>query len=55
MGCDEQPKMLTAAYDLAINCKGDTKGTDVTPNDGVAFTTKLEEAGVHATERMKLK
>ena len=39
MGRGEYPKMLTYAYDLAINCKGDTKGVGVTPNDGLAFTT----------------
>ena len=51
---NEYPKMLTAADDLAINWKGDTKGTGVTPNDGVAFTTKSEEAYIHATDGMKL-
>ena len=45
---------MTAAYDLAINWKGDTKGYRVTPNDGVAFTTESEEAYVHATDRMNV-
>ena len=54
MGCDEYPKTLTAAYDFAINWKGDTKGDSVTPNDGVAFSTKSEEADLHATNGMKL-
>ena len=31
MGCNEYPKTLTSAYDLAINWKGDTKGIGVTP------------------------
>ena len=30
------------------------KGTGVTPNEGVAFTTKSEEAEIHATDGMKL-
>ena len=54
MGRDEYLKTLTAAYDLAINWKGDTKGPRVTPNDGIAFTTKSEEADVHATDGMKI-
>ena len=54
MGRDEYSKTFTAAYDLEINWKGDTKGTGVMPNDGVAFTTKSEEADVHATDGMKL-
>ena len=45
---------MTAAYDLAINWKGDTKGYRVTPNDGVAFTTDSEEAYVHSTDRMNV-
>ena len=35
LGRNEYPKMVTS-----INWKGDTKGGSVTPNDGVAFTTK---------------
>ena len=54
MGRDEHPKTLTAAYDLAINWKGDTKGTGVTPDNGAAFTTELEDADVNATDGMKL-
>ena len=45
---------MTAAYYLAINWKGETKRTSVTPNDSVAFITELEEADVHATESTKL-
>ena len=45
MGRDEYPKTLTAVYDLAINWEGDTKGTGVTPNDGVAFTTESGRGG----------
>ena len=37
---EEYPDTLTAAYDLEINCKVDTKGTIVTPNEGLAFTTE---------------
>ena len=51
---DEYPKTLTAAYDLEIKWKGDTKGTGVTPNYGVAFTTNSEEVDVHTTDGMKL-
>ena len=51
---DEYLKTSTAGYDLEINCKGDTKGTRVTPNDGVAFTTESEEADVHVTDGMKV-
>ena len=47
-------RLQLAAYDLAINWKGDTKGTGVTTNDGVAFTTKSEEADVHAPNGMEL-
>ena len=54
MGRDEYPKTLTATYDLAINWKGYTKVGSVTPNNDVAFPTKLEEADVHATDGMKL-
>ena len=54
MGRNIYPKTFKAAYNLAINWKGVTKGTGVTPNDGVAFVTKLEEADVHATDGMKL-
>ena len=48
------PKTFTAAYNLKINCKGDTKGIGVMPNDGVAVTTKSEEAYVHATDGVKM-
>ena len=51
---DEYPKTSIAAYELAINCEGDTKGTGVMPNDSVAFTTNSEEADVHATDGIKL-
>ena len=54
MGRNEYLKTSTAVYDLAINWKGDTKGTGVTPNDCVAFTTKSDKADVHATDGMKL-
>ena len=54
MGNEKYPKTLTAAYCLEINWKGCTKGPSVTPNDGVAFTTKSEEADVNATDRTKL-
>ena len=54
MGRTEYPKTLTAAYDLEINWKEDTKGSSVTPNEGMTFTTKSEEADVHATGVMKL-
>ena len=55
MVCNKYPKTLTAAYDLAINWKGGTKGTGVTPNDGVAITTKSVEAYIQAIDGMKLK
>ena len=45
---------MTSAYELTINWKGDTKVTIVRPNDGIAFNTDSEEAGVHATDRTKL-
>ena len=54
MGRNKYPKTLTSAYDLAINWKGDTKGTDATPNDGVAFATESKEADVHATDGVKM-
>ena len=54
MGCEKYPKTLTSAYDLEINWKGYTKGVGVTPNDGVDFTTKSEEAEIHATNRVKM-
>ena len=54
MGRDEHPKTLTSAYDLETNWKRDTKGVGVTPNDGVAFTAEVEEAGVHATDGVKM-
>ena len=54
MGREEYPKTFTAAYDLAINWKGGTKGPSVIPNDHVAFTTESEEADVHATDGMKM-
>ena len=54
MGRDKYPKKLKAAYGLTVNWRGDTKGTGVTPNDGVAFTTDLEDADIHATDSMKL-
>ena len=38
VGHNEYTKTFTAAYDLAINWKGDTKGDRVTPKNGVAFT-----------------
>ena len=50
----EYPKTFTALYDLEIKWKGDTKETGMTPNYGVAFTTKLEGAYVHTTDGMKL-
>ena len=52
MGRSNYPKTLKAAYDLAINWKGDKKGSIEAPNDGVAFTT--EEAGAHATNEMNI-
>ena len=45
---------MTAAYDLAINLKGDTKETSVAPNNGVAFATESEEVDVHATNGIKM-
>ena len=54
IGCDEYPKKLTSAYDLSINWKGDTKGVGVTPNDGVAFTTKSEGAYIHTMYGVKM-
>ena len=54
MGRDEYPKTLTSAYDLAINWKGDTKGSGMRPNDSVVLTTKLEEVDVHATDGVKM-
>ena len=54
MGRDEKPKTLTAAYDLAINLKGDTKETSVAPNNGVSFATESEEVDVHATNGIKM-
>ena len=54
IGRDEYHKTLIAAYDLEINWKGNTKETGVKPNDGVVFTTKSVEAGVHATDGMNL-
>ena len=54
MGRDKYPKTLTAAYDLEISWKGDTKGPGVTPNDVVAFTAESEESDVHATDGMKM-
>ena len=54
IGCDEYPKILTSAYDLSINWKGDTKGVGVTPNDGVAFTTKSEGAYIHTMYGVKM-
>ena len=53
MGCNEYPKTLTSAYDLAINWKGDTKGIGVTPNGSAAFTTKSKETDIHTTDRVK--
>ena len=52
MGRDKYPKMLTSAFDLAINWKGDTKVAGVTPNDGVGLITELEEADIYATDRI---
>ena len=40
IGRNKYPKALTAAYDLEINWRGDTKGAGVTPNAGVAFATE---------------
>ena len=54
MGRNEYPKTLTAPYYLVINYKGYTKGPSLTLNDGVAFTTKIEESDVHATYGMKM-
>ena len=54
MGRDEYPKMLTSTYNLTINWKGDIKGVNVTPNDGVAYTTKADEADVHTTDGVKM-
>ena len=34
--------------------KGNTKGTSVAKNDGVAFATESEEADVHATNGIKM-
>ena len=53
MGHDEHLKTLTAAYDLEIDWKGDTKGTGMMSNDGVAFT-ESEEADVHVTDRKNI-
>ena len=53
MGRDKYLKTLTTSYDLAINWKGGTKGSVLTPNDGVAFTTNSEEADIHATDNTK--
>ena len=50
MGGNKYPKTLTDSYDLEINWRGGTKGTRVTPNGGVAFTTKSKEADLHATD-----
>ena len=33
MVCDNYPKDLTSAYELAINCKGNTVYVAVPPND----------------------
>ena len=44
-GRDEYPKILKAAYDLAINWKGDIKGIGVMPNDGVAFFHRVRRGG----------
>ena len=54
MECDEYTKTLTYVYDLAINWKGGTKGVGVTPNYGMAFITKSEEADVHTTDGVKM-
>ena len=54
MGHNEYPKILTAAYDLAINWKVYTKGSSVASKDDVAFTTESEEADVHATDGMNM-
>ena len=47
MGRDEYPKMLTYAYDLVINWKGDSKGIGVTLNESVSFTTEADKVDVH--------
>ena len=36
-GGNKYPNTLTAAYYLTINWKGDAKGPNVSPNDGVDF------------------
>ena len=54
MELNEYPKTLTSAYNLAIKWKGGTTGFGVTPNDGVSFITKSEEADIHVTEGVKI-
>ena len=54
MGHNKYPKMLTSAYNLAINWKGGGKGLSVTPNDGVAFTIDSKEANLQVTDGMKM-
>ena len=54
MGRDEYPKTLMAAYDLSINLKGDKKGPNVSPNDGVAFAIESEEVDVHVTNGINM-
>ena len=54
IGRGEYSKTLVVAYDLVIDRKGDTKVCSVAPNDGIAFTTELEEADVHSTNGMRM-
>ena len=54
MGHNNYPKTLTAAYGLAINWKGYTKGIILVPNNSIASTKESEEADVYATNGMKI-
>ena len=54
MGRNNYPKTLTVPYDLAVNWEGDTKGSSVSPNDGLVFTTESEEVEVHATNGINI-
>ena len=39
IGRDGYTKDLTSAYDLDINCKGETESMAIPPNDGVSLLT----------------
>ena len=54
MGRNNYPKTLTVPYDLAVNWEGYTKGSSVSPNDGLVFTTESEEVEVHATNGINI-